>query len=104
MTDPVLTKQEGFGPDNVPEGWDAACEYSHSQCDPTKFAPDELETFYPEDIRYMDLRNAFLQGVEWKSRAAAEPSLPRCAICGELQQGHMGSGHMFLPGGRALNR
>lgn len=33
-----------------------------------------------------------------------EPSLPRCAICGELQQGHMGSGHMFLPGGRALNR
>ena len=72
-----MTKQEGFGPDNVPEGWDAACEYSHSQCDPTKFAPDELETFYPEDIRYMDLRNAFLQGVEWKSRAAAEPSVPQ---------------------------
>jgi len=51
-----------FGPNHVPEGWDEACEFAMSQCDEAKFAPDSLETFYPEDIRYMELRNAFLSG------------------------------------------
>ena len=54
--------RSGADTGRMAEGWDEACEYALSQCDESKFAPRELETFYPEDIRYMDLRNAFLSG------------------------------------------
>lgn len=46
-----------------PKDWDLACEYAMSLVDKSKFAPDQEETFYPEDLRYMELRNAFLSGM-----------------------------------------
>jgi hypothetical protein len=55
-----------------PKDWDLACEYAISLCDPAKFAPLEFETFYPEDVRYMDLRNAFLAGMVHSRQQASE--------------------------------
>lgn len=46
-----------------PADWDLAVSYAESLTDPSKFAPPERETFYPEDLRFMELRNAFLAGM-----------------------------------------